>query len=44
VADRITRGSWPPYGVSSDGQRFLLNVPDRPTPLFYLQGLREMVK
>jgi hypothetical protein len=25
--------------VSPDGQRFLLNVPDRPTPLFFLQGL-----
>ena len=40
----ITRGSWAPYGVTPDGQRFLLNVPDRPTPLFYLQGLREMVR
>jgi eukaryotic-like serine/threonine-protein kinase len=40
----ITRGSWAPYGVSPDGQRFLLNVPDRPTPLFYLQGLRGLMK
>jgi WD40 repeat protein len=40
----ITRTSWPPYGISPDGQRFLLNVPDRPTPLFYLQGLRGLIK
>ena len=40
----ITRASYTPYGVSPDGKRFLLNVPDRPTPLFYMQGLREMVK
>jgi Tol biopolymer transport system component len=40
----ITRTSYAPYGVSPDGRRFLLNVPDRPTPLFYMQGLREMVK
>jgi Tol biopolymer transport system component len=35
----ITRRAYPPYGVAPDGQRFLLNVPDRPTPLFFLQGL-----
>ena len=35
----ITRGGVAPYAVSADGQRFLLNVPDRPTPLFFLQGL-----
>jgi Tol biopolymer transport system component len=40
----ITRAAYPPYGISPDGQRFLLNVPDRLTPLFYLQGLRGMVK
>ena len=40
----ITRSSWPPYAPAADGQRFLLNVPDRPTPLFFLQGLRGMVK
>ncbi|HEY7474532.1 MAG TPA: hypothetical protein VH679_05935, partial [Vicinamibacterales bacterium] len=40
----ITRTSYAPYGVSPDGQRFLLNVPDRPTPLFYMQGLRGLVK
>ncbi len=40
----ITRHSYAPYGISPDGQRFLLNVPDRPTPLFYLQGLRGIVK
>jgi Tol biopolymer transport system component len=40
----ITRSSWSPYQVSADGQRFLLNVPDRPTPLFFMQGLGTMVK
>jgi eukaryotic-like serine/threonine-protein kinase len=40
----ITRNSYPPFGISPDGQRFLLNVPDRPTPLFYLQGLRGLIK
>ena len=40
----ITRRSWAPYAVTADGQRFLLNVPDRPTPLFFLQGLGAMVK
>jgi Tol biopolymer transport system component len=40
----ITRRSWSPYAVSADGRRFLLNVPDRPTPLFFLQGLEAMVK
>ena len=40
----ITRASWPPYAAAPDGQRFLLNVPDRPTPLFFLEGLKAMVK
>jgi Tol biopolymer transport system component len=40
----ITRRTWSPYAVASDGQRFLLNVPDRPTPLFFLQGLERLVK
>ncbi|HYN07343.1 MAG TPA: hypothetical protein VES67_08140 [Vicinamibacterales bacterium] len=40
----ITRTTWAPYDAAPDGQRFLLNVPDRPTPLFFLQGLRAMVK
>jgi len=35
----ITSEWFPPYGVTSDGQRFLLNVPDRPEPLLFLQGL-----
>ena len=39
----ITRASYSPYGVTPDGQRFLLNVPDRPTPLFFLQGLEGLV-
>ena len=39
----VTRTSYSPYGVTPDGQRFLLNVPDRPTPLFLLQGLEGLV-
>jgi hypothetical protein len=35
----ITRGNWAPYDVAPDGQHFLLNVTDRPTPLFFLQGV-----
>ena len=35
----ITSEWFPPYDVTSDGQRFLLNVPDRPEPLLFLQGL-----
>lgn len=40
----ITRSSYAPYGVTPDGQRFLLNVPDRPTPLFFMQGLEAVVR
>jgi Tol biopolymer transport system component len=40
----ISRLFWAPYAVSADGQRFLLNVPDRPTPLWFLQGLKGMVR
>ena len=32
-----------PYDVTSDGQRFLLNIPDRPEPLMFLQGLDALV-
>lgn len=32
-----------PYDVAPDGQRFLLNVPDRPPSLFFLQGLDTMM-
>jgi Tol biopolymer transport system component/predicted Ser/Thr protein kinase len=39
----ITRPSFAPYDVAPDGQRFLLNVPDRPAPLFVLQGLNAIV-
>jgi dipeptidyl aminopeptidase/acylaminoacyl peptidase len=28
-----------PFAVAPDGQRFLLNVPDRPDSLFFLQGI-----
>lgn len=33
-----------PYDVTPDGQRFLLNVPDRPEPLMLLDGLNAIVK
>jgi serine/threonine protein kinase len=36
--------NFPPYDVSADGQRFLLNVPDRPEPLFFLQGLDALMR
>jgi len=31
------------YDVTPDGQRLLLNIPDRPTPLFFLQGLDRVI-
>jgi Tol biopolymer transport system component/predicted Ser/Thr protein kinase len=40
----VTRLFVPPYDVAPDGQRFLLNVPDRPSPLFFLRGLSAIVK
>jgi Tol biopolymer transport system component len=40
----ITKGFYAPYDVAPDGQRFLLNVPDRPSSLFFLQGLDAIVK
>jgi hypothetical protein len=40
----ITRAVSAPYAVSADGRRFLLQVPDRPEPLFFLQGLGELVR
>lgn len=33
----------PPFAVAPDGQRFLLNVPDRPDALFFLQGLEALL-
>jgi len=39
----ITRTAVAPYDVSPDGQRFLLNVPDSPAPLFFLQGLEGLI-
>ncbi len=35
----VAREFFSPYDVASDGQRFLLNLPDRPAALFFLQGL-----
>jgi hypothetical protein len=39
----ISRSTIAPYDVTPDGQRFLLNIPDRPTPLFFLQGLDRVI-
>jgi hypothetical protein len=33
-----------PYDVSANGQRFLLKVPERPEPLFFLQGLGALAR
>ena len=32
-----------PYDVSADGQKFLLNIPERPEPLLFLQGFEAFV-
>ncbi len=40
----IARSFFSPYDVAPDGQRFLLNVPDRPSPLYFLQGLEDLVR
>jgi Tol biopolymer transport system component len=32
-----------PFAVAPDGQRFLLNVPDRPDSLFFLQGVDALI-
>ena len=40
----ITRSFFSPYDVAPDGQRFLLNVPDRPSALYFLQGLDHLVR
>jgi hypothetical protein len=37
----ITRIFESPYDVSPDGQRFLLNVPETPTPLLYIRGFQQ---
>ena len=39
----ITADWFSPYDVTADGQRFLLNIPDRPEPLTFLQGLDALV-
>jgi hypothetical protein len=39
----ITADWFAPYDVTPDGQRFLLNIPDRPEPLMFLQGLEALV-
>jgi hypothetical protein len=40
----LSPGTFAPYGVTPDGQRFLLIVMDRQDPLFLLQGLGSTVK
>jgi hypothetical protein len=40
----ITRDLFSPYAAAPNGQRFLLNVSDRPDPLLFIQGLGAIVK
>jgi Tol biopolymer transport system component len=40
----ITRNAYPPYAVSPDGQRFLLNVPEAPSALLYIRGIRQLIE
>ena len=40
----LTTDFFSPYDVAPDGQRFLLNVPDRPEPVMFLQGLDRIIK
>jgi len=40
----ITTGFVSPFDVSPDGQRFLLNVPDAPSPLLYIRGFQRLLK
>jgi hypothetical protein len=41
--NHITMDWFSPYDVAPDGQRFLLNVPERPEPLLFLHGLDAML-
>ncbi len=38
----ITAEPWP-YDVAPDGQRFLINVPEPPEPLLFIQGLAALL-
>ena len=40
----VTRAAYPPYDVTPDGQRFLLNVPDASRPLLYIRGIKRMLE
>jgi eukaryotic-like serine/threonine-protein kinase len=33
-----------PYDVAPDGQRFLVNLPETPQPLLFIQGIEELLK
>jgi serine/threonine protein kinase len=37
----FTHVPFAPYDVAPDGQRFLLNLPETPTPLFYIRGVEQ---
>jgi Tol biopolymer transport system component len=39
----ITADWFSPFDVTADGERFLLNIPDRPEPLLFLQGLEALI-
>jgi Tol biopolymer transport system component len=40
----ITSDIFSPYDVRPDGQRFLVNVPEPPEPMLFIQGLEEFLK
>ena len=37
----FTHVPFAPYDVAPDGQRFLVNLPETPTPLFYIRGVEQ---
>jgi hypothetical protein len=39
LANDIIRESFPPYAVTPDGQRFLINAPASPEPLTLMQKI-----
>ena len=40
----ISLESFSPYDVTPDGQRFLVNIPETPEPLLFIQGLEKLMQ
>jgi len=40
----ISADMFSPYDVTPDGQRFLVNMPEPPEPLTFIQGLDALLK